>query len=145
MTNQRLLVQKTVLLGRQNPKTKVQGRSLAITPLPYNLQDILMFYLCMRTFFYVIRIIWIFNIINKILIFYRAIRKTKSKNKSSGPKSSYSAAAIQPAGYSYVPPMPPFRGSQQPWYAGIRVACYRICLVLPGSVPSAVRRVSNFN
>lgn len=49
----------------------------------------------------------------------RAIRKKKSKNKSSGPKSSYNAAAIQPAGYSYVPPMPPFRGSQQPWYTGV--------------------------
>ena len=34
-----------MLLGRRSPKTKVQGRSLAITPLPYNLQDI-MFHLC---------------------------------------------------------------------------------------------------
>ena len=48
----------------------------------------------------------------------RAIRKKKSKNKSSGPMSSCNTAAIQPAGYSYVPPMPPFRGFQQPWYAG---------------------------
>ena len=46
MTNQRLLGQKTVLLGRRSPKTKVQGLSLAITPLPYNLQDFLMFHLC---------------------------------------------------------------------------------------------------
>ena len=49
----------------------------------------------------------------------RAISKKKSKNKSPGPKSSYNAAAIQPAGYSYVPLTPPFRGSHQPWYAGI--------------------------
>ena len=33
--------------------------------------------------------------------------------------SSCNAAAIQPAGYSYVPPMPPCQGSQQPWYAGV--------------------------
>ena len=37
---------ENVLLGRRSSKTKVQGRSLAITPLPYNLQDIIMFHLC---------------------------------------------------------------------------------------------------
>jgi hypothetical protein len=43
----------------------------------------------------------------------RAIRMKKSKNKSSGPKSSYNVAAIQPPGYSYVPPMPVL----EPFYA----------------------------
>ena len=52
----------------------------------------------------------------------RAIRKKKFKNKSSGPKSSCNTAAIQPAGYSYVQPMPPFRGFQQPWYTGVPFA-----------------------
>lgn len=49
----------------------------------------------------------------------RAIRKKKSKSKISTAKSSYTTAAAQPTGFSYIPPTPPFRGAQQPWYAGV--------------------------